>query len=89
MVPGRSPVNRSHQYFLEKLFKPLECNSVRIMYAFPLIANIIDVLGFFRVINYSVPETSETYTLRTGHKPLPLQWSLLLRFRHKQVFPTR
>jgi len=35
---------------------------------FSLSANVIDVLGFFRVINYSVPETSETYTLRTGHK---------------------
>ena len=74
MVPGRSPVNRSQQYFLEKLFKPLECNSVKTM-LFRLSANVIDVLGFFRVINYSVPETSETYTLRTAHKPLPLQWS--------------
>ena len=56
---------------------------------FSLSANVIDVLGFFRVINYSVPETSETFTLRTGHKPLPLQWSLLLRFWYKQVFATR
>jgi len=40
---------------------------------FCLLARVIEVLGFFHVINYNVSEMSETYTHRTGHKPLPLQ----------------
>jgi len=37
---------------------------------------VIEIVGFFHVINFNVSEaseTSETYTHRTDHKPLPLQ----------------